>query len=97
MGTIDAVKAGIWAFLDDLFGEHVVTIDEKRINEEDRRARRRGLDDDVDYRKRVKRRMLKGLTASEMAPLFDRDVALRRRRKRRTSGNVVRFLAGGRR
>jgi hypothetical protein len=45
-------------------------IDLRRINDEDRAAHRKELYGDIEYRNRVKKRMLEGLTMDQMAPLY---------------------------
>jgi len=53
-----------------LLDRNPIRISFKRINDDDRRSRRRSLDYDMEYRNRVKRRIMEGLTAKQMAPLF---------------------------
>jgi hypothetical protein len=53
----------LWIISDSIRGqseEMEMRIDPKRINEQDRRDRRRGLYDDVEFRQRVKDRMRDG-------------------------------------
>lgn len=52
-------------------------IDARRMNEEDRLDRRRQLliDDDPEYRAKVKKRMRLGLTREQMRPLYVTPVA----------------------
>jgi hypothetical protein len=52
--------------------ERPLYVDLKRINFEDCRERRAHLDEDVEYRNRVKRRILEGLDSRAMKPLIDR-------------------------
>jgi hypothetical protein len=62
-----------------------LVITAERINEEERLNRRRTLDEDVEYRTRVSRRMTTGasgrpetwLTAQKLSPLINRDEFLR--------------------
>ncbi len=63
----------VWMVIDGLHSkEPELFIDLRRVNEEDRRAHHVGLEDDVEYRNRVKKRMVEGLTAAQMAPLYNR-------------------------
>jgi hypothetical protein len=52
--------------------ERPLYVDLKRINFEDCRERRAHLDEDVEYRNRVKRRILEGLDSRAMKPLISR-------------------------
>ena len=60
------------AWLLSLFPDRPLYIDLKRVNFEDCRERRATLDEDVEYRARVKRRILEGLDSEAMKPLIDR-------------------------
>jgi hypothetical protein len=67
-------------WLDSFFKPKELFIDLERVNRE---ARKSEVDDarEADYRARVKRRMVEGLTKEELAPLIIR-------------GNVVAFKKG---
>ena len=68
-------------------------INPQRINDEEGRLRRLQLvlDDDPEYRQRVKLRMMKGLTELEMAPLYSKGkkVAVPPKRKPKTRPSEV--------
>lgn len=61
----------LWVGLWELLREPELKIDLKRVNAEDCTARRLTLDEDVEYRTRVKRRMAEGLTSQQLAPLVN--------------------------
>ena len=63
-----------WVVLDSIRGQSEdveMRIDPKRINEQDRRDRRRGLYDDVEFRRRVADRMRDGVKCPH-PPWFDK-------------------------
>jgi hypothetical protein len=75
------------------FRERTLEIDPKRINDEERREKRVELYADVEYRKKVMKRMMKGLTAAQMPPLIDRDQVLREARwRQRRNARIQPFL-----
>ncbi len=63
----------LWWMIVDAFNrrEQDLYIDLRRVNQEDCRVRRLGLDEDVHYREKVKERMVKGLTSQQLKPLYD--------------------------
>ena len=76
----------LWRFL---WGEPPgLYISNKRINEEVRVARRSIVDEDPEYRAKVKKRMMEGLTSRQLAPLINRERFMRQRRRHK---NVMLF------
>lgn len=75
----------LWRYLT---AEPELTIDLRRVNAEECRLRRMGLDDDAGYRAKIKKRMIEGLTSKQLALLFkapQRACARRARRRQNVS------------
>ncbi len=71
----------LWWMVADLFQrkEPDLFINLRRVNQEDCRIRRLGLEDDVDYRDRVKKRMTEGAKC-DLPPLYSSSTKKRRKR-----------------
>jgi hypothetical protein len=74
------MRASIWTRLLEWW-DPPLRISFRRINVEDCDDRRKTLYEDVEYRARVKRRMLEG-SACRLKPLVDRHEFLRKHRKK---------------
>ena len=76
------------ALLRKRFG--ALKISDQRVNDAIREERRQLLSGDVVYRNKVKRRMLEGLTAEQLPPLYVG------KKEPTTPTHVVKFARGGR-
>jgi len=72
LGALSLLTLMWWEYIHH---KPTLSIDPKRVNDEDRRAHRTSLYEDVEYRNRVKQRMTEG-KACQLKPLYDRPVLL---------------------